>query len=295
MEQQPPPVYVICPGPRLPPRRARSRRTRRCSSRSRASPSTAGSRSAHLKGTLEHFARALFGARPRDPAALALLPVHRAERRARRLLLPVRRRGLPRVHGRGLDRDPRRGHGRPERLRLRRGLRPGGRVAAGPSAWASSASRCSSTASRTSRRFYDNDVRFLEQFRGGRAMKVPAAAGWPTTSAELPPLDELAARLSLAGDKVEGVERRGPARERRRRGADRRRARASRPASTRTPTGCSSCRVDVGEARAAPDRVRRLELRRRRHGRRGAARARCCSDGREHRALASCAARPRTA
>ncbi len=33
----------------------------------------------------------LFGERPRDPAAVELLPVHRAERRARRLLLPVRR------------------------------------------------------------------------------------------------------------------------------------------------------------------------------------------------------------
>src|SRR6185312_13209928 len=43
---------------------------------------------------------------------------------------------------------------------------------------------------------------------GGRAMKVPVQ--WLADHlAELPPLDELTERLSLAGDKIEGVERRG--------------------------------------------------------------------------------------
>ena len=58
--------------------------------------------------------------RPRDPPAAALLPLHRAERRGRRALPAVRRRGLPLVQALGLARDPRRRHGRPQRVRLRR-------------------------------------------------------------------------------------------------------------------------------------------------------------------------------
>ena len=37
---------------------------------------------AHLRGTLDHFARAMFGPDAQDPVAAALLPVHRAVRRS---------------------------------------------------------------------------------------------------------------------------------------------------------------------------------------------------------------------
>ena len=69
-------------------------------------------------------ARAL---RPRAARALphALLPVHRAVDRARRLVRDLRRRRLPHVQVLRLDRDGRRRHGRPARLRERR-PRPGG-------------------------------------------------------------------------------------------------------------------------------------------------------------------------
>ena len=71
--------------------------------------------------------------RARRAPAPALLPLHRAEHRARRGLLqlhqglPARRLALPGLQGRGLDRAARRRRGRPERLRVRARvrLRPG--------------------------------------------------------------------------------------------------------------------------------------------------------------------------
>ena len=87
---------------------------------------------------------------PHAPEA-RLLPLHRAERPGRRLLLRLRRlrragRRLARLalQGDGVDRDPRRRDGRPERVRLRaraRATTPRP-PRASPSAWASSASRC---------------------------------------------------------------------------------------------------------------------------------------------------------
>ena len=95
---------------------------------------------------------------PRGAPAAPLLPLHRAERRGRRLLLPVRRhrraaerRALQPLQGPGLDRDPRRRDGRPERARLRQGdgLRPGEGRRASPTASGSSGWRCCATASPT--------------------------------------------------------------------------------------------------------------------------------------------------
>ena len=113
--------------------------------------------------------------------------------------------------------------------------------------------------------FYDNDVRFLEQFRGGRAMKVPLQ--WLGRPPRRAAAARRARRAALARRR-QGRGRRAPrpARRRRRRGADRRRARArGRQAPERRPPAAHARRR--GGARAAPDRVRRLELRRRRHGR----------------------------
>ena len=74
----------------------------------------------------------------------ALLPLHRAVDRGVRLLPRLRRRGLPGLPPLGLDRDRRRGHGRPEALRVRR-LRPGAlhrlRVRLGPRAHRRAAAR----------------------------------------------------------------------------------------------------------------------------------------------------------
>ena len=263
--------------PGLPPRRARRDALAACSSRSRASPSTAGLTLGDLKGTLEHFARALFGADREMPHALRTS----SRSPSRACELDVSRASCATARGCRAVQGARAGSRssapawstRTSSASCR--LRPRGRGRASRSAWASSASRCSSTASRTCARFYDNDLRFLEQFAGGRAMKVPLQ--W------LP--DHLAdrcrrstssrAQLSLAGVKVEGIERRGAAR----RGRHRRLIVAGlvleagkHPNADRLQL----CQVDVGERRAAPDRVRRLELRRRRHrGRRAAGHGAC--------------------
>ena len=100
-------------------------------------------------------------------------------------------------------------------------------------------------------------------------MKVPLQ--WLADHlAELPPLEELAAQLSLAGDKVEGVERRGlPAVD----GVEELIVAGLVLEAGKHP---NADRLQLmpgrrGGGRAAPDRVRRLELRRRRHRRRGAA------------------------
>ncbi len=124
MEEQEPPIYIVVPG-----------RVYRRDSDATHTPMFHQIEGlavdeditlADLQGVLLEFARAMFGARARDPAAPALLPVHRAERRGRRLVLPLRRHrraarrlALQPLQGLGLDRDPRRRHGGPERVRLR--------------------------------------------------------------------------------------------------------------------------------------------------------------------------------
>ena len=72
---------------------------------------------AHLKGTLDHFARAMFGAGVAHPPAPVVLPLHRAQRRDGRALLRLRRQGprLPHLQGHRLDRVGRLRHGPPER------------------------------------------------------------------------------------------------------------------------------------------------------------------------------------
>ena len=79
---------------------------------------------ADLQGTLLHVMRALYG--PDAPGALphALLPVHRAVDRARRVVRHLRRRRLPHLQVLGLDRDGRRRHGRPARCFENVGLDP---------------------------------------------------------------------------------------------------------------------------------------------------------------------------
>ena len=167
-ESRPGAAHAHQPG--ADPRAARARRRRstssapaRCSAPTSSTPRTPpvfhqveglavdkGLTMAHLKGTLDHFARAMFGARRTHPPAPVVLPLHRAQRRARRALLRLRRQGprLPHVQGHRLDRVGRLRHGPPERAARRR-RRPRRSTRASPSAWASSARSCSATASRT--------------------------------------------------------------------------------------------------------------------------------------------------
>ena len=128
---------------------------------------------ADLKGTLLAFARAIFG----DEREVRLRPhffpftepsveVDVSCFNCSGTGSPARRLALPALQGRGLDRDPRRRDGRPERVRLRARARLRPRAA-------SRASRSGMGIERIAmlkhgvpdlRLFYDNDVRFLEQF-----------------------------------------------------------------------------------------------------------------------------------
>ena len=95
MEAHPPPLYVVIPGPRLP---ARLRRHAHAAVPPDRGPR--GRRGHHARRPQGHAAgvraRGL-RRRARRAAAPALLPLHRAERRGRRVLLPL--------HGKGFLRD----------------------------------------------------------------------------------------------------------------------------------------------------------------------------------------------
>ena len=132
--ERPLPVYVVCPG--------RTFRTDELDAthtpvfhQVEGLAVDKGITMAHLKGTLDAFARAMFGADLAHPAASVVLPLHRAVGGGRRV--------VPGEEGRrGLGRVGRLRHGQPERpARVRhrhRRCTPASR-----SAWASNA-RCSS-------------------------------------------------------------------------------------------------------------------------------------------------------
>ena len=239
---------------------------------------------ADLQGTLRGDAAGDLRRRARGAHAAALLPLHRAQRRVRRLLLPVRRH---------------RHAGRRRALQPLQGASAGSRSAA--PAWSTPTCSASSPTNGYDpervqgfafgmgveriamlrhgvpdlRRFFDNDVRMLEQF----SMRVPYS--WlreycdPGIGAE-----ELAERLAMTGTEVERVGAVGPPVGR----GLRRRQGARAPSSTPTPTGCSVCTVDTGDGER-DDRLRRPQRRRRPDRRRGAARGDGC------RAARSCARR----
>ncbi len=82
--------------------------------------------------------------RHRRAISLELLSVHRTERRSRYQLPALSRRRMPRVQAERMDRNSRLRHDPSERAARGR-LRPGGILRGSPSAWASSALRCSSS------------------------------------------------------------------------------------------------------------------------------------------------------
>ena len=195
--------------------------------------------------------------RPRDPAAAPLLPLHRAERRGRRLLLPVRRhrqarrrRALQPLQGPGLDRDPRRRHGRPQRARLRRATTattPSGSRAS-PSASGSSGSRCCATACRTCGASSTTTCGCWSSSHEGAL-----TAGWREYCD--PRHRARGAGRAAGDDRDRGrADRASPAR---RRPTTSSSARSRRPSSTPTPTGCGSARstsatAASGRSSAAP-------------------------------------------
>ena len=120
MEQQQPPVYILCLGEVY--RRDSDATHTPMFHQVEGLVVDEGITLADLKGTVAHFP-GVVRARPRSPVPAALLPVHRAQHRGRRELRSVRRQGLPLVQVLGLAGD----HGLPawstRRVRLRR-LRP---------------------------------------------------------------------------------------------------------------------------------------------------------------------------
>ena len=134
-----------------------------------------GGRGPHARRPAGHAARVRPGdlrRRPRGPPAPALLPVHRALGRARRLAASTAGRAsckdgsrCPLCKGSALDRDPRRGDGRPEPLRLRRRVRLRRRAHQG-FAWGMGIERIAFLKHRVPdlRMFFENDLRLLEQF-----------------------------------------------------------------------------------------------------------------------------------
>ena len=154
MEAQPPPLYIIVPG-----------RVYRRDNDATHTPQFHQVEGlavdeditlADLKGTLLAFARAIFGderdvrLRPHffpftEPSVEVDVSCFNCRQR-----LPARRRALPALQGHGWIEILGAGHGRPERLRLRAETATTPSASrASPSAWGSSGSRCSSTASPT--------------------------------------------------------------------------------------------------------------------------------------------------
>ena len=127
---------------------------------------------ADLKGTLLAFARAIFGAEREVRLRTGYFPFTEPSVEVDVSCFQVRRRhdarrlALPAVQGDGVDRDPRRGHGPPQRAarRARPGLRPRARSRASPSGMGIERIAMLKHEVPDLRLFYENDVRFLEQF-----------------------------------------------------------------------------------------------------------------------------------
>ena len=148
MESQPPPVYVICPG-RVYRRDALDPTHSPMFQQVEGLAVDRGLSLAHLKGTLEHFARALFGPDREIRLRSHYFPFTEPSVELDVSCFLCGGKGCRVCCGEGWIEILRRRHGRSERLRLRRRATTPRSSAAGRSAWASSASRCSSTASRT--------------------------------------------------------------------------------------------------------------------------------------------------
>ncbi len=153
----------------------------------------------------------------------------------RRQGLPARRLALPPVQGRGLAGGARRRRGRSQRLLLRAHQRAPTRPAttpsrsrASPGGWASSGSRCSSTASPTC--VSTTKTTCASWSSSDEGARCTGCASTATRRSTCAAIEE---RLTMTGTKVEAIHHHGV-------GATeqlRRRARARRASRTPTPTG----------------------------------------------------------
>ena len=195
----------------------------------------------------------------------ALLPVHRAVGRGRRLVLPLRRRRLSRLQALRLDRDRRRGHGRSGRVRVRR-LRP--RAVA-------RASRSGSGLERIA--VLRHGIPDLRDLLGQRPADPDAVLGVrfhspgcaSTSTSTCPPPNSPGGSVFSARGRACRRDAASPTR-RQPRPVPGRQGRRGGQAPERRPAPALPGRR--GRGRAAADRLRRLELRSGRDGRRGAAR-----------------------
>ena len=169
MELQPPPLYIIVPGRVYRPDNdaTHTPQFHQVEGLAVDEDLTLGD----LQGTLLAFARAIFGDDREVRLRPHFFPFTEPSRRARRVLLqlqaglPAGRLALPAVQGHGLDRDPRRRHGRPEPLRLRAesGYDPERHQGF---AWGMGIERIAFLKHGVPdlRMFFENDLRLLEQF-----------------------------------------------------------------------------------------------------------------------------------
>ena len=162
-----------------------------------------GTSMATLRGLLDAFAHALFGAGRPTRFRPGYYPFTEPSVAFDIQLRRVRRLGLPGVRPDRLDDHPRRGHGPPGRARATAASTRSA-TRASPSAWARTASRCCATPSGDIRAFLANDLRFLERFR----MRVPLSWLREYVDVDLSP-EALAERLTLLGMEVQGIERIG--------------------------------------------------------------------------------------
>ena len=183
--------------------------------------------------------------------------------RARRLVLHLRRRGLPHLQALGLDRDGRLRDGRPERA-------PSTSATTPRSARASRSGAASSAIAQLRygipdiRPFWEDDLRFLSS-----SDESPAQLAARVRRGRTPPRRS-SRRAWPRPARSSGSIRRGVADEDGNLGLFRvGRVLEAGEAPERRPAAALSRRR--GGGRAAPDRLRRLELRRRRQGRRRAA------------------------
>ena len=191
MEQQPPPVYVICPG----------RVYRRDTLDATHSPMfqqveglavDRGLSLAHLKGTLEHFARALFGPDREIRLRSHFFPFTEPSVELDVSCFLCGGAGCRVCKGEGWIEILGAGMVDPNVFGFVPGYDPEVVSRAGRSAWASSGSRCSSTASRTSRASTTTTCASSSS-SAGPCDEGPAAMARRPPRRPLPPLDELVA------------------------------------------------------------------------------------------------------
>ena len=250
MELQEPPIYIVVPG-----------KVYRRDSDATHTPMfhqleglavDEGITLADLQGTLLEFARAYLRRRPAGAPAPALLPVHRAERRVRRVLLRVRRLGhaARRLAATRSARAPAGSRSAAPAWSTRTCSGSCGSRATTPSACRGSRSASASTGSRCCKPRRARPAPVLRErpaLAGAVLMRVPVA--WLREYCD-PGLgvDDLATALALSGTEVERIAQRRACRASTATAASSGSARCSTSSSIRTPTACASAACALGGA-----------------------------------------------